>query len=213
MAYRRTRRLVDFMNRCFCLHLWKQRPGFRAAALRGSPTWVWRCWLYSGRWTSRHVLQLSDDKKQVVHLVVKFGHYAVLKFEALFPVGQCPVMLSKMSMKQKAYVRIRIPHGEDFAIGPGKAILLEAIQRTGSISAAGRELKMSYRRAWLLVDSMNRCFREPLVTTATGGRSGGGAQITDHGLDVLERFRAMEAKARTAIDSDLDYFFRLLARK
>jgi molybdate transport system regulatory protein len=116
-------------------------------------------------------------------------------------------------MKPKAYIRIRIPHGEDFAIGPGKAILLEAIQRTGSISAAGRELKMSYRRAWLLVESMNRCFREPLVTTATGGRSGGGAQITDRGLDVLARFRAMEVKARAAIESDVDYLSRLLALK
>ncbi len=59
-------------------------------------------------------------------------------------------------MKPKAYIRIRIPHGEDFAIGTRKAILLEAIQRTGSILAAGRELKMSYRGAWLLVESMNQ---------------------------------------------------------
>ena len=116
-------------------------------------------------------------------------------------------------MKPKAYIRIRIPHGDDFAFGPGKAILLEAIQRTGSISAAGRELKMSYRRAWLLVESMNRCFREPLVATATGGRSGGGAQITECGLDVLVRFRAMEVKARDAIDGDVDYLCRLLDRK
>ena len=116
-------------------------------------------------------------------------------------------------MKPQAYIRIRIPNGDDFAIGPGKATLLEAIQRAGSISAAGRELKMSYRRAWLLVESMNRCFREPLVTTATGGRSGGGAQITDRGLDVLTRFRAMEAKARAAVEVDVDYLSRLLARR
>ena len=116
-------------------------------------------------------------------------------------------------MKPTAYVRIRIPHGEDFAIGPGKAILLEAILSTGSISAAGRELKMSYRRAWLLVDSMNRCFRKPLVDTAAGGRSGGGAYVTDFGLDVLQRFRAMEAKARAAIDADVSQLFNLLAAK
>ena len=116
-------------------------------------------------------------------------------------------------MKPKAYIRIRIPHGDDFAMGSGKAVLLEAIQRTGSISAAGRDLKMSYRRAWLLVESMNQCFREPLVSTATGGRSGGGAQITARGLDVLTRFRAMEAKVEAAIDSDIDYFFRHLAPK
>ena len=116
-------------------------------------------------------------------------------------------------MKPKAYIRIRIPHGEDFAIGTGKAILLEAIQRTGSISAAGRELKMSYRRAWLLVESMNQCFREPLVATATGGRSGGSAQITDRGRDVLACFRAMEIKARAVIESDVDYLARLLGHK
>ena len=81
---------------------------------------------------------------------------------------------------------------------------MEAIERTGSISAAGRELKMSYRRAWLLVDTMNRCFQRPLVETATGGASGGGAQVTDLGRDILRRFRAIEAKAVASIRDDLD---------
>ena len=105
-------------------------------------------------------------------------------------------------MKPKLHVRIRVVHGDDFAIGPGKADLLEAIERTGSISAAARELGMAYRRAWLLVDSMNRCFRSPLVETATGGFSGGGAVVSDLGREILQRFRSMEQSARAAIDAD-----------
>ena len=107
-------------------------------------------------------------------------------------------------MKIHPHIRIRIPFGDDYAIGPGKADLLEAIERMGSISAAGRELKMSYRRAWLLVDTMNRCFQRPLVETSTGGASGGGAQVTDLGRDILRRFRAIEAKAVASIRDDLD---------
>lgn len=75
-------------------------------------------------------------------------------------------------------------------MGPGKADLLEAIERTGSISAAARELGMSYRRSWMLVDTMNRCWREPLVATVIGGRTG--ARLTDNGRRVLADFRALE---------------------
>ena len=106
-------------------------------------------------------------------------------------------------MQIRSHIRIRIAVGDDYAIGPGKADLLEAIDRTGSISAAGRELKMSYRRAWLLVDTMNRCFRQALVETATGGASGGGAHVTPLGREVLQRFRAIEVKASQAIDTDI----------
>jgi molybdate transport system regulatory protein len=80
---------------------------------------------------------------------------------------------------------------EEIAIGPGKADLLQAIRDTGSISAAGKQLGMSYRRAWLLVDAMNRCFKTPLVETATGGQAGGGARLTANGEKVLERYSAM----------------------
>lgn len=114
-------------------------------------------------------------------------------------------------MKLQPHIRIRIPLGDDYAIGPGKADLLEAIQRTGSISAAGRELKMSYRRAWLLVDTMNRCFQQPLVETATGGASGGGARVTVLGSDVLKRYRRIEKKASASIREDLDALSRFLA--
>ena len=114
-------------------------------------------------------------------------------------------------MKIQPHIRIRIPFGDDYAIGPGKADLLEAIQRTGSISAAGRELKMSYRRAWLLVDTMNRCFQQPLVETATGGARGGGALVTELGRDVLRRFRTIEKKAAESIGEDLAELAKFLA--
>lgn len=87
--------------------------------------------------------------------------------------------------------RIRVMVEEEIAIGPGKAELLAAIRDSGSISAAGKQLGMSYRRAWLLVDAMNRCFKVPLVETATGGQSGGGARLTAYGEKVLDRYAAM----------------------
>lgn len=85
--------------------------------------------------------------------------------------------------------QVRVLLGADIALGPGKADLLEAIRDTGSISAAARRMGMSYRRAWLLADTMNRCFREPLIEAATGGRSGGGAQLTRAGEQVLRHYR------------------------
>ena len=90
-------------------------------------------------------------------------------------------------------------------LGPGKVQLLEAIGETGSISAAGRSMKMSYRRAWLLVEEMNGMFREPVVSSQRGGKQGGGAHITPFGEEVLARFRAMEKKAQAAIRTDLDW--------
>ncbi len=83
--------------------------------------------------------------------------------------------------------------GGEFAIGPGKADLLAAIAATGSISAAGRALGFSYRRTWLMVDTMNRCWREPLVATAHGGSHGGGATLTAFGASVLVRYRDLDA--------------------
>lgn len=107
--------------------------------------------------------------------------------------------------------RLRILLGAEIAIGPGKADLLDAVARTGSISAAAREMKMSYRRAWLLVDTMNRCFRAPLVEAAKGGSGGGGARITELGLEVLTRYRAMEVKAAASVAPEMRDFARLLA--
>lgn len=92
------------------------------------------------------------------------------------------------------------------AMGPGKAELIERIGRTGSISAAARDMGMSYRRAWQLVESLNGTFREPVVTTAIGGRRGGGARVTPFGERLVARFRAMEHKAWAAIAADLRRF-------
>jgi len=114
-------------------------------------------------------------------------------------------------MGRQSGPRLRILLGTDIALGPGKADLLDALARTGSISAAAREMGMSYRRAWLLVDTMNACFRQPLVETATGGKGGGGARVTEFGLDVLARYRAMEIKAAAVVASEMRDFMRLLA--
>jgi molybdate transport system regulatory protein len=102
-----------------------------------------------------------------------------------------------------AKLSIRIDFREDSQIGPGKARLLELIGETGSISAAGRALDMSYRRAWLLVDALNHIFNEPLVTTMLGGKAGGGARLTPFGSQVLAHYRQIEARAATAGKADL----------
>ncbi len=109
-------------------------------------------------------------------------------------------------------LRIRLPHGEAIALGPGKAALLEAIRRSGSISAAGRELGLSYRKAWLMVDQMNQCFREPLVISVKGGTRGGGARVTEQGLAVLAAYRDLEAAAWKALLPGLKGLGALLKR-
>ncbi len=98
-------------------------------------------------------------------------------------------------------LRLLSPGGP--AIGPGKAELIERIAETGSISAAARGMGMSYRRAWQLVEALNRSFREPVVATAIGGKRGGGALVTPFGRRLASRFRAMEGKASKAIEGDL----------
>ena len=109
--------------------------------------------------------------------------------------------------------QLRILFGNAIAIGPGKADLLEAIARAGSIAAAGRSLGMSYRRAWLLVETMNRSFRMPLVDAVKGGRSGGGAKLTAVGAAVLARYRRMEARAGRLLAKDMEHFSALLKRR
>ena len=89
-------------------------------------------------------------------------------------------------------LRIRIVFGEDAMLGPGKADLLERIRDTGFIAAAGRAMSMSYKRAWMLVDDMNRAFRDPLVDSTRGGAKGGGARLTEAGETVLAHYRKLE---------------------
>jgi molybdate transport system regulatory protein len=103
-----------------------------------------------------------------------------------------------MARKKELDLRLRIRVGEDIALGPGKADLLQAIAATGSISSAARTLGMSYRRAWLLVETMNRCFKTPLVHAKTGGKSGGGAEIMPLGREALRHYRAMQKAADKA---------------
>ncbi|HSD44028.1 MAG TPA: LysR family transcriptional regulator [Burkholderiales bacterium] len=100
-------------------------------------------------------------------------------------------------------LHLRVTLERDVAIGPGKADLLEGIAATGSIAAAGRQMGMSYKRAWLLVNTMNRCFRGELVEAAKGGRAGGGARLTPLGAEVLAAYRRMQARTARAIAKDL----------
>jgi len=102
-----------------------------------------------------------------------------------------------------ARVRIHIQFEGDHSLGPGKAQLLEAVAEHGSISAAARSMGMAYRHAWELIDDLNRCFREPVVRTSAGGRSGGGAHLTAFGEELVRRFRAMERAAGSAMADDL----------
>jgi molybdate transport system regulatory protein len=97
-------------------------------------------------------------------------------------------------------LKLQLYCGEEIAMGPGKASLLEAIRGHGSISAAGRAMGMSYRRAWLLVDAMNRCWREPLVETSPGSAHGGGARVTPFGEQVLAGYCALVTRVAAAAE-------------
>ncbi|MGH8641715.1 MAG: winged helix-turn-helix domain-containing protein [Burkholderiales bacterium] len=98
------------------------------------------------------------------------------------------------------------------AMGPGKAALIAEIDKTGSISAAARAMRMSYRRAWQLVEAINGSFAEPVVLTAIGGKRGGGAVVTAFGRRLLAQYHVMETKATAAIASDLKQFSRHLRK-
>lgn len=102
-----------------------------------------------------------------------------------------------------ARLRLSIVLDSGARIGPGKISLLESIRDTGSISAAARDMGMSYKRAWLLLDSMNRAFKQPVVTAAPGGAGGGGAVLTPFGADLLERYRRLLAVAAAEAADDL----------
>jgi len=115
-------------------------------------------------------------------------------------------------MIPRVQFRLRFSRGDDIAVGPGKVDLLEAIEASGSISGAARSLGMSYRRAWLLVDTMNRCFRAPLVEAEAGGRRGGGARLTRLGAEVIERYRRIERDAARAGAADIRALMRWVKR-
>jgi len=107
-------------------------------------------------------------------------------------------------------IRLDLPGGD--RIGPGKIALLEAIGATGSISAAARQLGMSYRRAWLLVEEINDALRQPAVSAATGGRHGGGAVLTAVGAQVIAHYRAIEGLARSSASAKFRAIEKLVRR-
>ena len=104
---------------------------------------------------------------------------------------------------QRTRISLRLDFGDTVRLGPGKVQLLELIAELGSISAAGRAMGMSYRRAWLLVDSLNQAFIDPVVATRPGGKADQRAGLTPFGREVVRRFRSMEAAARKAAARDL----------
>lgn len=107
---------------------------------------------------------------------------------------------------------LRVLAGDHPAIGPGKAQLVALIDATGSISAAAREMGMSYRRAWQLVEALNASFIEPVVVTAVGGKRGGGAVVTAFGRELVAQFRAIEDKASQAITADIERLERQMRK-
>lgn len=110
-----------------------------------------------------------------------------------------------MSLVMTDYPRatFRVEFGPDKRLGPGKVRLLELIAETGSISAAARRMKMSYRRAWLLTEEVNGLFASPLVSSSAGGTGGGGARLTELGAKVVAAYRAIEAEAMDLVDAKL----------
>ena len=109
-----------------------------------------------------------------------------------------------------AKLTLRVDFDDATRLGPGKVRLLELIAECGSISAAGRGMGMSYRRAWLLVDSLNRCFKEPVVLTQLGGSGGGGAALTGFGQAVVDNYRAMEHEAAAVLGDRIHKLERAL---
>lgn len=108
-----------------------------------------------------------------------------------------------MTREEGPRLRLRIEFAGAHTLGPGKIQLLEAMQESGSISAAARSMGMSYRHAWEMLDDVNRCFGGRVFETESGGRAGGGARVTDFGRELIARYHALRDKADDALDADL----------
>ncbi|WP_238257593.1 winged helix-turn-helix domain-containing protein [Methylobacterium gnaphalii] len=113
-------------------------------------------------------------------------------------------------MGEEASISLRIELGTDTLLGPGKAALLGGIRETGSIAAAGRRMGMSYKRAWYLIDTLNKAFREPLVTASRGGKTGGVTQLTPMGDEILDCYQRMERLTLTAVAVELELLGTLM---
>ncbi|MDE1181058.1 MAG: LysR family transcriptional regulator [Paraburkholderia sp.] len=114
--------------------------------------------------------------------------------------------------RPKVRLRMRIEQDGTIALGPGKVALLEAVKTHGSISAAARSLEMSYRRAWLLMDEMNRSLKSPATVTEQGGQSGGGCVLTPVGEEIIRLYREIETQALTACKSEIAALTKLVKR-
>ena len=119
-------------------------------------------------------------------------------------------MAAKKPNRIVTIVRPRVYIGDDISIGPGKIDLLQKVLETRSIAAAGRELGVPYKRAWLLINSLNEGFGRPVVETAAGGRNGGGTVVTPLGEKILELYAAMETRVNASSAADLAAFRRLV---
>ena len=115
------------------------------------------------------------------------------------------------SLDAAVHPRLRVLRGEDIALGPGKVALLEAIAARGTLARAAQDIGMSYMRAWKLVQTMNRCFRQPLVETARGGSAKGRATLTAEGEAVVALYRRMEAESLAALRDTWGELARRLA--
>lgn len=122
----------------------------------------------------------------------------------------CRIPVAMTRKTENPALRIRIVFGETGMIGPGKAELLERIDQCGSIAAAGREMNMSYKRAWELIGTMNAMFRDPVVDSTRGGPGGGGAVLTETGHQVLALYRSFEAQSAQAGSASLEKLQALL---
>jgi molybdate transport system regulatory protein len=121
---------------------------------------------------------------------------------ASFP-WKLPHSLGGRDLLTYPFIKLRVILGPDTLVGPGKADLLQGIDETGSIAAAGRRMGMSYKRAWYLIDTMNAYFSEPVAVSTKGGPKGGGASLTPTGREVLQLFRRMQNKAERAVIHEL----------
>lgn len=120
-------------------------------------------------------------------------------------------MAKQTDKKTQVRPRLRVGSGPDIALGPGKAELLDLVHQFGSITKAAGRMKMSYMRAWSLIRTMNRCFKEPLVVAKRGGsKGGGGAELTDTGIQALALYRRMDAKCLAAIQPEWELLKPLL---
>lgn len=122
---------------------------------------------------------------------------------AIMRAGQLRDIHTMAQGNGDAQLKIRVVFASGLVLGPGKVDLLEGVRETGSISAAGRRMKMSYKRAWDLIDAMNQHFHVPVVQTSKGGSGGGGATLTAQGEAVVAHYRQLQARCRVAAGEDV----------